>query len=92
MKVILQLGKVVVVLFWLVALANLVSPWGKPFDQLLLLCAGLMLLAHLVELVLFDSRLKGRPQPWRDRAQVLLFGVLHLLSLPPSRAKGARHA
>lgn len=92
MKVFLGLGKAGAVLFWLVVLANLLDPFAQPFDLLLRLGGGLILLTHVLELLLFGARLKGRPRPWRDRLQVLLFGVFHLLALPQPRAKEAGHA
>ncbi|WP_137886723.1 DUF1145 domain-containing protein [Pseudomonas sp. 2FE] len=93
MKVFLRLGKVVAGLFWLVVLVNLLSPFAKPFDLLLYVLGGVILLAHVAELTLFNYRLQGRPQPGLDRLQVLLFGVFHLLGLPqPAVKREAGHA
>ncbi|MGH8436870.1 MAG: DUF1145 domain-containing protein [Pseudomonas sp.] len=93
MKLFLVLGKVVAALFWLVVLVDLLSPFAKPFDLLLYVAGGLMLLTHLIELSLFNYRFQDRPQPWLDRLQVLLFGVFHLLGLPkPALKKEAKHA
>ncbi|AOE86892.1 hypothetical protein THL1_4344 [Pseudomonas sp. TCU-HL1] len=68
-------------MFWLVALFNLIYPFGEPLHQPLLLAAGAILLAHVGETVLFNRRLKARPFPWVERLQVLLFGFLHLRGL-----------
>lgn len=93
MKMFLRLGKLLAGLFWPIVLVNLLSPFAKPFDLLLYVLGGVILLAHLIELSLFNFRLKDRPQPWRDRLQVLLFGGFHLFGLPqPALKKEARHA
>jgi uncharacterized protein YhhL (DUF1145 family) len=69
-------------MFWLVALLNLFYPFAAPLQAWLNWAAGLMLLVHVVETLLFQARLQARPQPWLERVQVLLFGVLHLRGLP----------
>lgn len=65
-------------MFWLVALLNIVYPFGEPLHRPLLLVTGVLLLAHVGEALLFNSRLKRQPFPWLERVQVLLFGFLHL--------------
>ena len=82
MKGLLWLGKALTLVFWWVVLVNLFVPLGQPF-QLLIQLAGLALLAlHLVELVGFNRRLRGRSHPWFDRLQILLTGIFHVQSLP----------
>lgn len=78
---VLSFAKGALAMFWLVALLNLFLPFGEPLHRPLLLAAGLMLLAHIGEAVLFNRRLKARPYPWLERVQVLLFGFLHLRGL-----------
>ncbi|MDE3735454.1 MULTISPECIES: DUF1145 domain-containing protein [Pseudomonas] len=68
-------------MFWLVALLNLIHPFGEPLQQPLLLAAGAILLAHVGEAAVFNRKLKARPHPWLERLQVLLFGFLHLRGL-----------
>lgn len=68
-------------MFWLVALLNLIYPFGEPLHRPLLLAAGVVLLAHVAEAALFNRKLKARPFPWLERLQVLLFGFLHLRGL-----------
>lgn len=92
MRLIMGMGKVVALLFWLAVIANLVSPFAKPFDLLLSAAGGLLILIHLFEILLFNSLLRGRANPWLDRLQLLLFGVFHLLGIPRHRAKEAGHA
>lgn len=81
MKVFLQVGKTAVAVFWLLVLANLVSPLNKPVDLLLNLLGALVLLAHVVELALFGNRLRGLSSVNLHRMQVLLFGIFHLYGL-----------
>jgi putative membrane protein len=86
MTTFLGLGKVLAALFWGVLLANLFDPFAQPFSQLLHVLGGLILLIHGTELLLFKSRLNGCPRPWRERAQVMLFGIFHVLGLPQPQA------
>lgn len=92
MRLFMGLGKVVALLFWLVVIANVVSPFSQPFDMLLNGAGILLILVHLFEIMLFNSLLRGRASPWMDRLQLLLFGVFHLLSIPRHHGKEARHA
>ncbi|MDH4560555.1 DUF1145 domain-containing protein [Pseudomonas sp. BN411] len=77
----LSFAKGALAMFWLVALFNLVYPFGEPLQRPLLLAAGAMLLVHVGEAALFNRKLKTRPYPWLERLQVLLFGFLHLRGL-----------
>lgn len=77
MSHLLSFAKGALAMFWLAAAVNLVYPFGELHRPLLLL-AGVLLLVHAGEVLLFGKRLKQRPQPWLERLQVLLFGVLHL--------------
>ena len=92
MKVFWGLGKVLTLLFWLVVLINLAKPLVNPFHLLVNLAGSLLLLTHLLELLLFNGSLKGRPHPWRDRLQILLVGIFHLSTLPVASSEEARHA
>ncbi|BAN47324.1 DUF1145 domain-containing protein [Metapseudomonas resinovorans] len=92
MRLFMGLGKVVALLFWLVVVVNLLSPFAKPFDMLLSGAGILLVLVHLFEIMLFNSRLRGRVHPWWDRLQLLVFGVFHLLSIPRRGAREAGHA
>lgn len=83
MKKLLGVGKLLAALFWGAVLANLLEPFAQPFASLLYLAGALLVLVHGLELWLFDERLRGCRQPWLERVQVTLFGVLHLLGLPP---------
>ncbi|MBD2839381.1 DUF1145 domain-containing protein [Pseudomonas sp. JM0905a] len=92
MRLFMGLGKVVALLFWLVVIINLVSPFAKPFDMLLNGAGILLVLVHLFEIMLFNSLLRGRANPWLDRLQLLLFGIFHLLGIPRHGAKESGHA
>lgn len=76
----LKIAKGALALFWLLALINLVQPFAGSYMSWIAL---LMLLVHLLEIALLHDRLQRQAQPWRDRLQVLLFGVLHLRTLQP---------
>ncbi|GAB3373608.1 DUF1145 domain-containing protein [Azotobacter armeniacus] len=78
MKLLLTLVKAVILTLWLALAGALLQPLNKPFDLLLPVCGGLLLLAHLLALVLFERALKADPPCWKSRLQILLFGILHL--------------
>lgn len=92
MKVLWGLGKVLMLLFWLVVLSSLVHPLVSPFGLGVTLVGSLLLLTHLFEILLFNGDLQGRRQPWRDRAQILAFGMFHLQTLPLPASAGVSHA
>lgn len=81
MKVFLHVGKTAVAVFWVLVLVNLISPLNKPIDLLLNALGSLVLVAHVVELKVFGSRLHGLSNPNLQRFQVLLFGIFHLYGL-----------
>ncbi|MBM7060500.1 DUF1145 domain-containing protein [Pseudomonas sp. UL073] len=82
MKVVLGVGKAVALLFWLLVLVNLFQPFAQPFAWMLYLFGASVLLLHGLELMLFSARLAGHPNLPLQRLWVMLFGILHLLSLP----------
>lgn len=92
MRFFLGLGKFLVALFWLVALVNVFKPLINPFDLLINLAGCLLLLTHLLEMLVFRGSLRDRPNPWRDRLCILLFGMLHVQTLRSSSERGTRHA
>jgi putative membrane protein len=75
-------GKVAFLIFWLAVLVNLTEPFAYPFHPLLNTIAVLVLILHLIEAVSAGARTKGRPHPWLDRFQILLFGIFHWVRLP----------
>ncbi|MCJ7957440.1 MULTISPECIES: DUF1145 domain-containing protein [unclassified Pseudomonas] len=81
MKVFWGLGKFLTLLFWVVVVVNLLRPLANPFHLLVSLAGSLLLLTHLLELLLFNSSLKHRAHPWRDRLQILLVGMFHVRGL-----------
>lgn len=92
MKVLWGLGKVLTLMFWLVVLVNLVQPLISPFRVLVDLAGSMLLLTHLLEVMLFNGSLRERAHPWRDRAQILLFGMFHLQVLPLPTREERQHA
>ncbi|WP_296255835.1 MULTISPECIES: DUF1145 domain-containing protein [unclassified Pseudomonas] len=87
MKVVWGLGKVLTLGFWAVVLVNQVAVLPIPFDMLITLAGSLLLLTHLMELFLFNGSLRGRPHPWLDRVQILIFGIFHLQSFGRHQAE-----
>ncbi|WP_394560424.1 DUF1145 domain-containing protein [Aquipseudomonas alcaligenes] len=74
----LKIAKGALLLFWLLALVNLLQPFAGPY---LNWAALLILVVHVVEIVVLHSRLQRQTEPAKDRLLVLLFGVLHVRGL-----------
>lgn len=74
----LNIAKGALLLFWLLALVNLLYPFAGPY---LSWAALLILVVHIVEIAVLHGRLQRQSQPGKDRLQVLLFGVLHVRGL-----------
>ena len=85
MTVFWRLGKFLTLLFWLVVAVNLLNPLIHPVHLMVNLAGGLLLLTHLLEIVRFNGNLKGRAHRWRDRLQILLFGIFHLQTVSESK-------
>ncbi|WP_028622480.1 DUF1145 domain-containing protein [Pseudomonas sp. Ant30-3] len=92
MKVFWGLGKLLTLLFWLVVLVNLLSPFVYPLHQLINAAGAGLAVLHLLEAVFCLRSLRGRPHPWRDRLNILFFGVFHLQTLQAPTASKAPHA
>ncbi len=92
MKVLWGLGKCAGLVFWLVAVVNLLQPFTDPIHLAVNLVASVLLLVHLLEVLVFNRTLKTRAHPWLDRLQVLLFGIFHIKSMASADTSEARHA
>ncbi|MBC9252481.1 hypothetical protein A9179_19630 [Pseudomonas alcaligenes] len=74
----LNIAKGALLLFWLLALVNLLQPFAGPY----LSWAALLILAvHVLEVAVLHGRLQRQAEPGKDRLLVLLFGVLHIRQL-----------
>lgn len=89
MKVLLALGKVLTVVFWWVVLVNLLMPQVLPFNLLINAAGAALFGLHLLEVLGFNGRLRGRSHRWFDRLQILLVGIFHVLSIPAPRQESA---
>lgn len=78
MSVIWGTGKALTTAFWLLIITSLTITMPHPFGLMFKLAGGLLLLTHIIELIGYHASLRGRPHPWRDRLQILLFGLFHL--------------
>ncbi|WP_043308127.1 DUF1145 domain-containing protein [Pseudomonas sp. ML96] len=74
----LKIAKVVLLVFWLLALVNLLQPFAGPW---LSWAALLILVVHVLEIAVLHGRLQRQAEPAKDRLLVLLFGVLHVRDL-----------
>ncbi|MCU1758184.1 DUF1145 domain-containing protein [Pseudomonas sp. 14P_8.1_Bac3] len=92
MKVFWGLGKLLTLLFWLVVLVNLMTPFVNPLHLLVNLAGGVLACLHLLEALFCFRSLRGRAHPWRDRLSILFFGVFHLQTIPAPALAKASHA
>lgn len=90
MKGLLGLCKALTVVFWWVVLVNLLIPQVLPFNLLINAAGAALLGLHLLEVLMFNSRLRGRSHRWFDRLQILLVGIFHVLSIPAPAKDVAR--
>ncbi|WNW11519.1 DUF1145 domain-containing protein [Pseudomonas sp. DTU_2021_1001937_2_SI_NGA_ILE_001] len=81
MKLFWGLGKLLMLVVWAVILLNLAVRLPGPFDVLFDLAGGLLLAVHVLDILVFNARLRGRPQPWRDRGKIILFGIFHIKAI-----------
>ena len=87
------LGRLLTLVFCYVVLVNQIVPFVRPLHLMVNLAGGLLLLIHVLEVLLCNRSLKGRPHPWRDRLRILVFGIFHLQTLPaPVAPQASTHA
>lgn len=82
MNALIWFGKMLTLAFWWVVLVNIFVPLGQPFEPLIHLAGAALLGLHVLELIGFNRRLRGRSHPGIDRLQILLIGIFHVVSLP----------
>ncbi|MNY66943.1 hypothetical protein D3C86_2044440 [compost metagenome] len=70
-------------------LVNLLIPQEFPFNRLINLVGATLLGLHVLEVLFFNGRLRGRSHRWFDRLQILLVGIFHVLSIPAPRQESA---
>jgi putative membrane protein len=79
-------ARLMIAVFWVVALGNLLWPFAQPFSAGLAALAGLLLFVHVVLLLLGRQNLREEPRPWLECLQIVLFGAFH--QLPDSSSAG----
>ena len=82
MGVLLGLFKALTLVFWWVVLVNVFMPQARPFDALIGLAGMALLALHVLEVLMFNHRLRDRSHRWLDRLQILLLGIFHIQSIP----------
>ena len=89
MKVLLNIGKVLMLLFWLLVVANLVQPFYHPFTTLLQVAGVLVVVLHSAQLVFYRRRLAQVAMPLWARLQTLVFGIFYVYPLAAPQAAPA---
>jgi putative membrane protein len=85
-RVILCLGRLFTVLFWILLLLSFQVSYAKPFAMLLATLGVLLIVMHAVELLLFNQRLRSLSRPWLARICGLLLGIFYLYGMRPTVA------
>ena len=79
MTLLLNILRTITLLFWCAVLSTFVLPWPQPFDQIVPILGGCILLVHGLEAVLFRQRLlQIGNYTSRDAVLILVFGVFHV--------------
>lgn len=81
MKVLMMLGKALAASFWLVFAAALLQWLDSPFEQVIYLLAGCLLVLHGLQLWLLASAPVTRGSLLYNGIQIMLFGSFHLYPL-----------
>ncbi len=80
MKMIILIGKVVTLLFWVAVLVSLFSVFPESVETILGWAGAGILLVHFVEVALFTRRFGAQLiEPKFDKLMVLVFGIFHVL-------------
>lgn len=74
-------SKAVVALYWAWVLVASLNTDRSSFDAIIVLSAPVLLSLHFVQGLMFIQRLRGPGPWWGDFGQIMLFGVLHLVTL-----------
>ncbi len=85
MGAVTAVGKLLTIAFWWVVLWNLLMPAARPFDLLITAAGALLLGVHVLEVLCFNARLRGRRHRVFDRLQILLTGIFHIVSMSRRR-------
>ncbi len=73
----IQRGKAVVVVTWLLAIAAYLLPEQIPFSTIFIGMGAFLVIAHSVEILIFNNRLKSAS----NYIGVFFFGILHIKQL-----------
>ena len=79
MTALLNILRVITVLFWIAVLSTFVFPWPQPFDRIVPIIGGCILVSHSIEAILFRKRLlQLGGYTSRDICMMLVFGIFHM--------------
>lgn len=70
-------GKAVIIITWLLAVTAYFLPTHIPFSTIFIAIGAFLVIAHSVEMLIFNNRLKSVS----DYIGVFIFGILHIKQL-----------
>ncbi len=75
--------KALVIVMWLLVIANLFLPTPGWLDQILKVAGIFLIVAHVLECLMFSRKIRANHRPaFKGYLMVLVFGVIHLNTLP----------
>lgn len=75
--------KALVIAIWLLVITNLLLPTPGWLDQTLKVAGIFLLVAHVLECLMFSRKIRANHRPaMKGYMMVLVFGVIHLNTLP----------
>lgn len=75
--------KNIILLVWILVIANLFLPTPEWLDQILKVIGIFLVVAHLIECVIFNKKIRRNHRPSiKGFLLVFIFGVVHLNTLP----------
>ncbi|WP_281646059.1 DUF1145 domain-containing protein [Parendozoicomonas sp. Alg238-R29] len=88
MKVMLAVGQLVTILFWGAVISTGFIPWSAPLDTIVPALGGLVFVAHLLEVVIWQKRIRLMSEHLAsDNIKILIFGFFHMATMLQKQAE-----
>lgn len=93
MKIMLTVARLVTLLFWFAVLSTGFREWPTPLDTIVPALGGLVCVAHLLEIVLWQKRIRElNDHVASDNIEILIFGAFHMATLSQTQEGAARRS
>ncbi|WP_196221214.1 DUF1145 domain-containing protein [Sansalvadorimonas verongulae] len=93
MKIMLTVAKLVTVLFWVAVISTGFIEWAAPLDKIIPALGGLVFVAHLLEIVIWQGRIRSLSHHVAsDNIKTLIFGAFHMATLSQAQEETTQSA